>query len=850
MSFPKRSLLGITMGFLYFSICYPQNSNPTIVRGLITDTTSNEPLPAVYVMFMNSTTEAITNEEGVFSIQTHDTTSYLIITYVGYKTTIVHIASGKNQFLHIKLAPQAEQLKEVVVRGKRKQRYRNKGNPAVEIIEEVIKHKLSNRIENIDYLEYKKYQKVLLSLDHVNPKLEGTKLMKPFRFVLENTDSTIIPGLKLLPVYLKENFSDYYYRKNPPASREIVTAEKLVSFDEYFDRKAITASINYLYQDIDIYNNNIDLLGNQFLSPIASIAPAFYEFFISDTVVLDSSKCVRLAFAPRNKTDFLFQGYMFVTLDSLYAVKKITMQVNRKINLNWVKSIDVDLEFKNKGRGWMLSQNEMNIDFGITKNSMGLYGQKTIIYSNYNVNTKLEDTIFQIEPSVMNEEPTEKDELYWTQNRPVKLRTSEHNVYVYMDSLRQLPAFRRDMDILLLLSLGFLRTGPFEIGPTTTLYSHNPIEGSRVRLGVRTNRKFNHKLFLETYGAYGFTDQKFKSYVNAVYSLNDKSIREFPLKSVGFSFQNDLKIPGEELQYAQSDNILLSFKRGTNNKMYFNKTYRIEHINEFTNHFSYSLAYEYRQMKPVGNLFFNTTNYANYFDNVDRLNVGQLSLDLRYAPHEKYVQGSLYRALIASKYPVIDLKLIAGAKLLGSDYNFRNIQASISKRFYLSLLGYTDVELDGGKIFGHVPYPLLVIHRANQTYSYQPLSYNLMNFLEFVSDQFVSLNVDHNFNGFFFNRVPLIKRLKFREAVTFKALYGNLSVTNNPAYRTDLFKFPTDQNGNPLTFTLDKKPYMEAGFGITNIFKFFRVDYVIRLSYLNHPDISKSGIRFDYKFDF
>ena len=852
MVYPKH-LIFFAIALLVFINCFPQTGQPTIMRGLITDSVSNEPIPSVYVMFMNSTVVSTTNEEGVFSIQTSDTFSYVKISSVGYQDAVVHTLSGKNQFTHIKLAPKLEQLKEVVVSAKRKQRYRNKGNPAVELIEEVIKHKAFNRIENIDYLEYNKYQKIILSLDHVNPKLEDKRLMKHFRFVLENTDTTIIPGIKLLPVYLKEDLSNYYYRKNPLSSREIITTEKLVSFDEYIDSKSLTASINYLYHDIDIYNNNIDLLGNQFLSPIAPIAPSFYRFFIEDTVVMDSSKCIRLAFAPRNKSDFLFQGYLFVTLDSLYAVKKVAMHVNKEINMNWVKSIAVDQDFKNKGMGWMLARNEMIIDFGITKNSMGLYGQKTIFYSNYKINGDQKDSkdaIFNEMKNIAQKLPLKENELFWQQNRPVKLRVSEQNVYVYMDSLRNLPAFKRDMNIILLLTLGFEQIGPIEIGPTTTLYSYNPVEGSRIRLGVRTTRKFDKKLFLETYGAYGFTDQKFKSYLNAVYSLNDKSIREFPLKSIGISYQNDFKIPGEELQYAQSDNIILSFKRGVNDKMVLNKSYRIAYLNEFVNHFSYSLVYENRQLKPAGNLHFNLISYGDYFNEVSQLKVGQLSLDLRYAPHEKFIQGSLYRALIAGKYPVMEVKFTDGDKWLGGDYSFENIQANISKRFNLSFLGYTDVELDGGKIFGQVPYPLLDIHRANQTYSYQPLSYNLMNFLEFVSDQYVALNVDHNFNGFFFNRIPLFKKLKFREAVTFKALYGSLSNTNNPAYHTDLLKFPADPNGNPLTFTLGKSPYMEAGFGITNIFRFFRVDYVVRLSYLNHPDISKSGIRFDYKFDF
>jgi hypothetical protein len=848
MSFLKISIITIVVSLLAFLNCNSQTFNPTIVRGLVTDSISNDPLPSVYVMYMDSSVATITDDEGLFTLHTQDTISYLKVRFVGHQTKIIHVTPGANQFVNITLKPISQQLSEVVIKAKRK-RYRNADNPAVAIIEEVIRHKLQNHTGSYNDLAYNKYQKVLFALDHVSPKLVKIGLMKPFRFVFDNVDTTIIPGKRVLPVYLQEIFATDYFRKQPPASKEIVSAEKLVNFDEYVDRKSLDVSISYLYHNIDIYSN-IDLLGNQFLSPIAPIAPSFYKYFINDTVVIDSAKCIRLTFAPRNKRDFLFQGYIYITYDTLFAVKKIKMQINKEINLNWVKSVAVDQEFRKIGQEWMLSLNELTIDFGITKNSLGLYGQRIVLYNNYKLNVPANDSIFNEAPNSADEDSLARNEAFWRQNRPLKLSPSERNVYAYMDSLQSLRSFKRDMDIIRILTLGYKKVGPVEFGPITTLYSQNPVEGSRTRLGVRTTDKFTDKLFLEIYGAYGFKDQKFKSYGNAVYALNNKSIRDFPQKSIGISFLNDMKIPGEELQFVQSDNFLLSFKRNLNDKMYYYKTYRIEHLNEFPNHFSYNLGYEYYKLIPAGHLYFNTNSYADYINDVGHLNVGQLSLDLRYAPHEKFVLGSLYRALFASKYPVLEVKILAGTQWLGSDYDFQNVRASISKRFNLFLLGYTDIALEGGKIFGHVPFPLLDIHRANESYSYQKLSYNLMNFLEFVSDQYASLNVDHNFNGLIFNRIPLIKKLKFRESVTFKLLTGSLSNTNNPLYRPDLFKFPTDQSGNPLTYSFGKEPYMELGFGITNIFKFFRIDYVMRLSYLDHPGISKSGILFDYKFDF
>ena len=305
------------------------------------------------------------------------------------------------------------------------------------------------------------------------------------------------------------------------------------------------------------------------------------------------------------------------------------------------------------------------------------------------------------------------------------------------------------------------------------------------------------------------------------------------------------------------DNFLLSFKRGVNNKLFYNKTFRLEHLNEFKNHFSFNLAYQFLRQRPGGDLYFNSEDYLLHINDPAFIDISEVSLTLRYAPNEHFYQGKQYRIPMANKYPVTQLQLTYGSKFLQNDYDYLNVKLSVGKRFYLSVLGYTDVTWEAGKIFGKVPYPLLFIHRANQTYSYQIASYNLMNFLEFVSDEYTSLNIDHCFNGFFFNKIPLIKKLKWREYVAAKVLFGRLTTLNNPKDNPDLFQLPVepfgfsgDQSGTPVTFTLDKGPYVEVSAGIGNILKLFRVEFVKRLTYLNHPNVASFGIRVRFKFDF
>ncbi len=333
-------------------------------------------------------------------------------------------------------------------------------------------------------------------------------------------------------------------------------------------------------------------------------------------------------------------------------------------------------------------------------------------------------------------------------------------------------------------------------------------------------------------------------------STINPSIR-YPLNYVKLSYQHDTKIPGQELQFVSEDNFLLSFKRGNNDKWLYNDIFKAEYVREFGKNLSYTLGFKNWKQTPAGVITY-TKEQEGSIENVPDITTSEVSAQFRWAPHEQFYQGKVYRIPIINKYPIFNLRYIAGIKgLWNGQYNYHNLNATINKRFYLSQLGYTDVMLEGGYIFGKVPYPLMTIHRANQTYSYQLNSYNMMNFMEFVSDHYAAVNVDHYFNGFIFNRIPLLKKLKLREVITAKVLYGGVRNENNPALHSDIIKFPVDYTtGLPTTYTLNKEPYIEVSAGIANIFKLVRVDLVKRLTYLNNPNVSQWGIRTRFKFDF
>ena len=829
---------------------YPQKDKPLVLKGIVLDVQANEPIPSASITLTNQDQGSKTDESGQFTLVINSTDRseniHIKVSCIGYKTEILPLPLSSKE-LEIGLTTDTHSLKEVTVK---KQKYRNKNNPAVELIEKVIANKNKNKKESLDYYRNEKYEKIQFSLNDITREFRQKKVFKNLQFMFESTDSTQKNGKEILPMYMKESLSDYYYRKTPRSSKEIVTSVKKVNF-EGIDNKGIDDNIKYLYQDINIYDNNISLLTNQFLSPVAPSAPSFYKYYIMDTIQSGPDKYIKLFFGARNTQDMLFQGYLYIMLDGSYAIKGAELNVNKNINLNWVRDVKIVQQFnKSENEGWLLSLDETSINFGLAKKGQSLLGKRTVSYKNYRFDRESSDSIFKGKSLIVQDSATLRSNVYWAAHRHQILSKSEEGTYAIIDSVQNVPLFKQAVNIATVILFGYEDLGKFEIGPVNTFYMYNPVEGLRFRFGGRTTDQFSKRINLESYLAYGLTDNRFKYYLGGSYSFTNRGLLEFPLKSLKISYQDETQLPGQQMQFLMEDNFLLSIKRGINDKLFYNKTFKIEHLNEFENHFSYTLGYKFTNQTPGGTLRFNYTDYLSQNNDRSNLNISEFYLNLRYAPHESFYQGKTYRIPINSKYPSFELRYTAGSKAWGNDYNYQTLRFSIRKRFLLSVLGYSDVVWEAGKIFGKVPYPLLNIPQANQTYSYQIESYNMMNFLEFVTDQYTSLLIDHSFNGFFFNKIPFMKQLNWREIVTCKILYGNVTKANDPKNNSDLFRLPVSPDGTPITYTLGKIPYIEGSIGIGNIFKLFRVDLVKRFTYLNNPNVSSLGIRVRFRFDF
>lgn len=826
--------------------------SPTQVTGTVIDE-NDEPAISANVYFAGTTIGTTTDFDGNYVLKTSEDVRQVVVQYVGYESDTVMIAPGEENVVNFKLAIEANSLDEIIVVSKKY----SKDDPVVGLIRKVQANKDRNRPLKNDFYQVDKYEKIELDLNNLTEKFTKRRIFKKFQFIFDYLDTAAVNDKAYLPLFLQETASTVYYRKKPEDKKEYKNGVKVSTLKGFMDESSIDAVLSRLYADINIYDNSIDFLNNQFVSPLANIAPSFYEFYIYDTLYMDQGiviprkdsldprypnkeRVIDVKMVPRNKLNFGFEGHMYISDDTTYRVVKVDLGISDNISLNFVKDVNITQEFGYDKGNWVVKKDSILVDYNISERGMGMFGRRKVLYTDYVFNEPKPDNIYSGTEKVIEVEGAyNKSDDFWDENRPEALTEQEAGIYVMVDTLQKVPAFRRTLKIASLLFTGYTDVGPFDVGPINAFYSFNDIEGFRLRFGGRTNLKFDEKIQLEGYGAYGFKDKQFKYYGSALYSFN-RNFQDHPRHYLKASIMRETKFPGSILEYITEDNFLLSFRRGSQTNMLFFKSYRLDYYHEMRNNFSYQLIAENRTITPhpEGSLTFDFTDINGDRQKLADIPTTEAIVKLSFSPNAQYFNSKNFRYNIVNKYPVFKLYYTLGLDGLGGEYSYHQTKLNIFKRFYLSVLGYANVELEGGKIFGKdLPYMLMWLPRANQTFSYQNRAYNMMNYLEFVSDQYVSLNVRYYMQGFLFNKIPLLRRLKLREVFTFKGLYGGLTDPNNPNLDPTLIQFPTNGDGEPLSYVLGKEPYMEASVGISNIIKVLRIDLVQRLNYLDQPNV-------------
>ena len=832
-----------------------EGQNEIRIKGLVTDSVSGEPLPYVSIIVKGTTTGAATDLDGRFSLTVPSSASgkMLEVSYLGYSTKQVPLKSG--QSLSIQLAPTGIALNEVVVKPGR-ERYRRRDNPAVAFVKNVIERRDANDPRNHDYYSYDRYQKMVFAMNDYKPKKREDGKTGKFDFLEEFID-TLDVGTTILPISEKEHFETVYYRRDPHSEKRLVKGDKSAGVDEVFSRDGIQQFLNEAFREVDIFRNNIPLFLQRFVSPLSSLGPTFYKYYLMDTLEIDGQKCMDLGFVPFNSESFGFTGHLYVTLDSTYFVRRVLLNVPKDINLNFVSHMTIDQTFRREPDGTrLITKDDIRVNFKLSEKSKGMFAQRLIVYSNHSFEPDTAQlAIFeQPAPSITLKEAYTQTDKFWEENRPQEGRRRNPNtVDKLMAKLRSIPIFYVTEKIVTILVSGYVpatkdeANNKFEFGPMNTTISGNAIEGARFRVGGTTTPQFHKRLTLDGFAAYGVRDKKMKYDALVEYSFIDRKQyrKEFPMHSIRFEYMYDINKLGQQYMYTSKDNFLLAIRRKRDTRATYLRKAELTYTREHYNGISYSAVLRNKREYATPYAVFDRINADGSLTSLDHYDMTELELNFRYGYNEKFYQTRNNRIPITFDAWVFNLSHVMGWKgFLGSSYNYQRTDIGLQKRLWFSAFGYTDIILKAGKVWTKVPYPLLILPNANLSYTIQPEAYTNMNAMEFINDEYASWDVTYYMNGLLLNRIPLIKKLKWREVFCFRGLWGHLSDKNNPAKSTGLFAFPEG------SMTLGKAPYMEASVGIENIFKFLRLDYVWRLNYRDNPDIQTHGVRCTMRIQF
>ena len=833
----------------------PAVIDSTLLQCYVVDWQTGDSIPYANAVYRNLKLGASSDANGHFSIA-RKVGEQLTITAVGYKPRHIKITAHTARELKVTLIADSKQLQGIVVKAKRRHKYSRKDNPAVELMRRVIAAKKQTHLENHDYYQYDKYQKVTMAINNLTPdELEGS-MFKKAPWLLDQVETCPYNNKLILPISVDETLTQHLYRKSPRDEKDIVLGQSTKGISKLIQTgEALNTIVKDLFKDINLYDDHIDLLQKRFPSPIGSTAISFYHFYIDDTVYVNQDQCIRLQFMPANQQDFGFRGELYVLNDSSLHVKKCDMQLPANTGVNFVDAMKFQQEFTKLSNGeWALTTDNMIAELKLTDLLQRAIVIRTTGMTNYAF-APIEDKQFKGKAKIIYDANAKmRDNEFWAAHRTTQLTKSEAGMDSFIKRMASTKHFKWVIFASKALIENFIETGSedkpskFDIGPVNTFISKNFVDGIRLRASARTTAKFNPHWFFEGYYAYGTKSHRNYYDAKVTYSFNKPEYQpiEFPIRTISFESTSDVESPSDKYLKHNKDNIFMTFRPVKVEQMYFVNRQKINFNWETDYGLATSLELRTESNRPTGKLVYEKMDGTL----VDKLRVSEVSLGFNYRPGQSYVNSKQKRMTVNLDAPEFNVKHTMGIKhFLGGDFNSNLTEVSIYKRFWLGSWGHIDTRVQGGAQWNKVPFQFLITPPVNTSYFEHQGTFNLMKGLEFLNDRYAQFNLAWDLEGKIFNRLPLIKKLKWREYVAFKGMWGHLTDKNNPylpqnANDTELYKFPVD------TRVMTRDPYMEFVFGVHNIFKFLEVDYVRRLTYTNAPGISKNGIRFGFNLVF
>jgi hypothetical protein len=834
----KLSFLYIFLFFLSFTI----QAQETLISRKITDANTNEPIPFATVIFKGTTKGVTTDFDGNYSIKDNNPPDSLIVRVVGYFQKIKKIKRRQKQILDYQLTPNPHNLNEVVIEAGE--------NPSWAILREVWKRKDAYNMVNLKALQYESYVNVDISIDNISEKFRNNRTMKPFAAVFDSLKKAAgEDGKIILPFLVSESIADVYTLGNPIEYKEVVKANKLSGL--LVDNPELFAQfLGSSFQKYNFYDNWLKIFNRSFISPIARGALGFYEVYIKDTVVIDGHSCFELKIKAKRKEDLAFNGKIWIT-DTSFALKRISVEIGKDANLNFIERYTIQQDYIQTDAGaYVPSRTRVLVDVTeFTENSVGVIMKFNINNRNFVTNKPKESKFYTYNLEIENNS-MDYDNAFWKKERLERANDSTviERAYAAIDTIRESPRIKFWRVFINTAWEGYYKIGKIDVGHWITLYGHNSSEGNRFQLNLRTNPDFSKYWILQTHAAYGTKDEKWKYNFQVEHFLSRKTWTKIGLKR---SF--DVERLGIDPSFLEDHifiNIMFSFSSqfGYLDKSSLNYTNRFWFETDFLKGLNHKISIETKDFNPQGSFIFGYHKPDGSIASSYKLST--ISYSFQYAPRNIWLTKDNYRIGIEAKQGnVWTFRYTMGLKnVLGSDFSFHKLSLNVGRKWKIGALGQLNYSVTATKVFGKIPYTLGVIFQGNETFFESERSYNMVNYLEFAADQAVEGMVMHHFQGLFFNRIPLLKRLKLREVVGGNFIFSSLERRNNfretdaskSDYNPDGIMAKSLVNGMPLThfsvMSFDK-PYLEAFWGIENLFKLFRLTAYHRLTYLNEPNV-------------
>ena len=808
----------------------------TKVSGHVVDE-NNEPISFANVIFKNSSEGTITNENGRFYLESDQNWETLIVSFIGYKTLELPLDKKVMFDLKITLSDEAAQLDAVVLISGRQPK---KNNPAIDILRKVWEHKRKNGLKQFKQYEYDKYEKVEFDINTIDSALIKSKLFRGMEFVFDQVDTSSATGKTYLPMFINEAVSKVYGDNSINKVKEVLQGNKNSGFN---DNQVIIDFVDDLYSDFNVYDNYLKFFDKSFVSPLSRTGIQTYNYVLSDSAFIDNKWCYNIIYYPRRKNELTFKGDFWVN-DSTYAIKEINLQATKSANINWVKEIYIEQEFEVLNDSlFLVKRDYMLSDFAFSKKekSRGVYGKRTTLFNNYMFDVQKDKKFYDEEVYYYDKDVYDRGDEFWNENRLEELSKDEKGVYKMLDTLKTVKKFKRMYNLGSILSSGYIEFNslPLDYGPIFSTFGFNEVEGTRLRTGLRTYFGRNDIWRLEGFLAYGFKDDKFKYGISGKWLLDKKNRliisggNRRDVEQIGASLTTSTDVLGRSLA---SSSVV---GNGSNDKLTsINLTSAAIEMEPWRN-FVLRLGGNYRTLEsasPTFSLDYNTPDGI-----ASKIEQYETTFSMSYFPGRKKTGFGVERYDANDDYARIFAQISLGNKnMFNSDFDYTKFQFSYLQPWQIGGFGRLTSTLELGKTNGNVPLGLLSVVPGNQSYFSIYNTFSQLDFYEFVTDTYASLHLEHNFNGRFFSRIPLLRKLNLREIISVRGVWGDLS-DGNIALNS-----PTNI---PLVAPNDEI-YWEYSLGVGNIFKIFRIDFNFRGNYLDNPDARKFGVTGTFGFHF